>query len=98
MDKLLNLITEYNYNYDIIYYIKQSTKDQICYNDSDNYDTLQYIYESLIEYLDNTYYDIIIIDYNNNSILFIFEDKKYVISYIKFYYKCIYWTLSIYNL
>ena len=100
MDKLLNLISEYklcNYNYDIIYYVKQSNIDLISYNDTDNYETLQYIYDSLIEYLGNTYYDVIIINYNNNSILLIYENKKYVISYIKLFNNYKYWILSIYN-
>ena len=100
MDKLLNLISEYklcNYNYDIIYYVKESDKDQICYNYTDNYEILQYIYDSLTEYLNNTNYDVIIIDYNNNSILLIFENKKYVITYINLFTNYKYWTLSIYN-
>jgi len=97
MDKLLNLITEYNYNYEIIYYVKQSNTDLICHNDIDIYDKLQYIYDSLIEYVDNIKYDLIIIDYNTNSILLIYENKKYIISYIKLFNNYKYWTLSIYN-
>jgi hypothetical protein len=97
MDKLLNLITEYNYNYEIIYYVKQSNTDLICHNDIDIYDKLQYIYDSLIEYVNNIKYDLIIIDYNTNSILLIYENKKYIISYIKLFNNYKYWTLSIYN-
>lgn len=97
MDRLFYLIKEnILYNYNITYYIKQSDKDIICYNYTDIYDILQYIYDSIIEYLDNNY-DLIIIDYNNCSILFIYENKKYVISYINLYDNCKYWSLSIYN-
>jgi hypothetical protein len=94
MDKLCNLIIENNYEHDITYYIKQSNLDLISYNHNDNFETIDYIYNSIQDYFTNYKYDIII-NYNKPLLTFIYKNYKCDISTIKWYDNSLYWILNI---
>jgi hypothetical protein len=97
MDKLCNLIVENNYDYDIIYYIKQSNIDLISYDYTDNFEIVEYVCNTINDYFNNYKYDILI-DYNKPLITFIYNNYKCDITIKKWYDNSLYWVLNISNI
>jgi hypothetical protein len=96
MNNLCNfIINSIQYEYDITYYIKQSQQDLISYNYNDNFETVEYICDSIHDYFNSYNYDIII-DYNEPLITFIYNNHKCEITIKKFFDDSLYWILSIY--
>ena len=84
MDKLCDFIIN-NIQYNITYYIKQSQQDLISYNYYDNFETVEYVCDTIHNYFNKYNYDIII-DYNKPLITFIYNTHNqyliYEINYI----------------
>jgi hypothetical protein len=97
MDKLCRLISENNYKNDITYYIKQSNIDLISYDNTDNFEIVDYVCNSIHDYFNEYKYDIIL-DYNKPLITFIYKNYKCDITIRKLYDNSLYWVLSISNI
>ena len=80
--------------YDIIFYIKQSDEDYISYNYNDPYETIEYICDKLTELLLNNNQDIII-DYSNNKIILLYNNRQCTIIKHELLNNCLYWILYI---
>ena len=93
MDKLCDFIID-NIQYNITYYIKQSQQDLISYNPDDNFETVEYICDTIHNYF-NKYNYYIIIDYNKPLITFIYNTHKCDITSNNLFDGSLYWILTI---
>jgi hypothetical protein len=95
MNKLCQILNDnINLDYDIAFYIKQSDEDFISYNYNDPYETIEYICDKLTELLINNNQDIII-DYNNNKIILLYNYRRCTIIKEVLFNNCLYWILYI---
>jgi hypothetical protein len=95
MNKLCQILNDnINLDYDIVFYIKQSDEDFISYNYNDPYDTIEYICNKLTELLINNNQDIII-DYENNKIMLLYNNRQCTIIKHELFNNCLYWILYI---
>ncbi len=95
MNKLCQILNDnINLDYDIVFYIKQSDEDYISYNYNDPYETIEYICDKLTELLLNNNQDIII-DYSNNKIILLYNNRQCTIIKHELLNNCLYWILYI---
>ena len=95
MNKLCQILNDnINLDYNISFYIKQSEEDFISYNYNDPYETIEYICDKLTELLINYNQDIII-DYNNNKIMLLYNYRQCTIIKEELFNNCLYWILYI---
>ena len=87
------IINNYEYNYNISYYIKQSQQDLISYDPTDNFDIVNYICDSIHDYFNTYKYDIFI-DYKEPAITVIYKNHKCIITIKTWYDNTLYWILS----
>jgi hypothetical protein len=96
MDKVCNfIINTIHYEYDITYYIKQSQQDLISYDYTDNFQTVEYIYDSIHDYFNKYNYDISI-NYNVPIVTFTYKNHKCDIYIKEWFDNSLYWVLDIY--
>ena len=95
MNKLCEILKDnINLDYNISFYIKQTDEDIISFNSDDPYDTIEYICNKLTELLINNNQDIII-DYENNKIMLLYNYRRCTIIKHELFNNCLYWILYI---